>query len=622
MKTPIRLLPMLLCCVVCFWVNNSLAQNKYAVIVGINDYYDHAEPAPPAPGTHSLKGCVNDAMTIQSLLKNRFGFTQENITLILNKDATQKNVVDALIRTANKAISGDAVVFYFSGHGAYIINPKNENNPIKQGQNEALCMSDLYAPGYTCLLKDNTLKKIYNLFVDKKVILTTLLDCCFSGNISAAPMPETLVGHNPFGYPEGDNNTYQKSIGDFAVYKQNGQPQNIDDSTHKAYNLTSTLTINDNEDIKSPSATKNSRFAALAGSTSGEMSQDVYDESNLKHGVFTRALLNFYELNKSDQPLSSVMKFITNEVQNRQHYSQTPTYRLDSLRNNKNLIGLPLQTNIATYTVTCTAANNTAVTINGGYYNGLAAGNVFSKKTTAGNINITLTQVSDTFAIATPGRLINIKVGDQLQLTSTYRKSEPLLKLYIPVMSITTAGFASIFKHTILPASQQKGYMDFHNFWNIATTCNYLFYNQPNATKSLDSLAHAFDSMWQQQQQCFIFLALPADLAKAIKATLQKDQNIQLVATAAEADNILYLGYSPASANNKTPGFVFTYVNVPAAISPHGYLPFPSASNYVQVASLPTTQQGLGKLFNDIRQIFNRRFREMTTKWLNNYERK
>jgi hypothetical protein len=68
---------------------NVKAQNKYAVIVGINDYYETTTKK----SVYSLKGCVNDAMSMKSLLMNRFEFESKNINLLTNQSATQENLL-------------------------------------------------------------------------------------------------------------------------------------------------------------------------------------------------------------------------------------------------------------------------------------------------------------------------------------------------------------------------------------------------------------------------------------------------------------------------------------------------------------------------------------------------
>lgn len=94
----------------------SAAQNKYAIIVGINNYYE----APDKLSQFCLKGCVNDAKSIQSLLINRFGFAEKNIVLLLNEKATQPALLAAFNEILGKTKPGDALLFYYCGHGIWM----------------------------------------------------------------------------------------------------------------------------------------------------------------------------------------------------------------------------------------------------------------------------------------------------------------------------------------------------------------------------------------------------------------------------------------------------------------------------------------------------------------------
>lgn len=607
MKTTCKLLPRLLILFFCFWVNDCRSQNKYAVIAGVNEYYDE----PSKPGYHSLHGCVNDAMCMRALLQHKFGFDTANITLLINKSVTQKNVIEGLLSVLKKAKAGDAVVFYFSGHGVYIDNPGNENDPIKKGYNQAICMSDLYAPGYTSLVKDNTLKTIFNLFVDKKIIVTTLFDCCYSGMMMLPPPPPPGIGHNVYQYP---NDNWRENV---KMYDGFSTPRDkkgsvIPDNTDKNYNLKITLQITDTSKIARPTETKGSRFVSLSASSEEQLSQEITDESELKHGVFTRALLNFYENNSVDVPLSKLLAGITNLVRTQQWYAQLPTYHYDPARSETNFIGVSLQGVDSAITATCISNTNGVVTINAGYNNGLAAGNVFSKKMATGSSSMMLTQVFASSAVASVSKPVSINAGDRLLLIDNYRTSLPLLKVYVPVMNLTTAAFVRVFNESVIPVTKAKGYMDYHSYWNDTTLNNYLFFNQPNAAKQLDSLA-------TQTNRFLLYLALPIDLGNAIARVLQKDQNLQLVSDMRQADKMLCLSYSPVSANNKTPGFVFTYINVPFAKTEVGAAVFPQS--FIQVASLPAGDTPSAKLLaRQVQEMFRKYIREGTTHWLNMYE--
>src|SRR5258708_32176221 len=84
------------------------AQNKYAVLLAVNDYYD----APGKKNDHSLKGCINDAEAMKHLLIDRFGFNSSNIHSLYNASATKKNFIDLMSGVLRGCKPVDAVVFY------------------------------------------------------------------------------------------------------------------------------------------------------------------------------------------------------------------------------------------------------------------------------------------------------------------------------------------------------------------------------------------------------------------------------------------------------------------------------------------------------------------------------
>src|SRR4051812_39425267 len=94
------------------------AQNKYAVLLAVNDYYD----APGVKNSHSLAGCINDAEGIKGLLVNRFGFDPDNVHSLYNAAATKKNFIDLMSRVLRVCKPGDEVVFFYSGHGVWMTN--------------------------------------------------------------------------------------------------------------------------------------------------------------------------------------------------------------------------------------------------------------------------------------------------------------------------------------------------------------------------------------------------------------------------------------------------------------------------------------------------------------------
>ena len=158
------------------------AQNKHALIIGINDYYEDNA----VKSKISLKGSVNDANAMRQLLVNKFGFKTANIDTIYNAAATRDNIIKGLENKIKQCKKGDMMVFYYSGHGLYLKNAEQKKDSIKRGLSQAMLTSDLYSyrDHFKCFLRDYTLKTYFNYFVDKQVTLTTIFDCCYSGNLA------------------------------------------------------------------------------------------------------------------------------------------------------------------------------------------------------------------------------------------------------------------------------------------------------------------------------------------------------------------------------------------------------------------------------------------------------
>lgn len=81
--------------------------NSWALVIGINSY-EHVSP---------LEYATNDAEAIASILNKRFGFPAENISVLLDKDATLRGIQDAMHKLARDATEDDRVVVFYAGHG-------------------------------------------------------------------------------------------------------------------------------------------------------------------------------------------------------------------------------------------------------------------------------------------------------------------------------------------------------------------------------------------------------------------------------------------------------------------------------------------------------------------------
>ena len=137
---------------------------KRALCVGINDY----------PGTGSdLSGCVNDANDWAAELSTR-GY---EITMLLDKQATRQNLVDALTKLVKSGAAGDSLVFTFSGHGSWL---PDDSGDEPDGRDEMLCPYDINDEQY---LMDDDLNLIFKQKA-KDVLLYFISDSCHSGSVA------------------------------------------------------------------------------------------------------------------------------------------------------------------------------------------------------------------------------------------------------------------------------------------------------------------------------------------------------------------------------------------------------------------------------------------------------
>ena len=86
---------------------------KYALIVGVNEYSDEQLP--------DLRYAVSDAAAVRDILVETYRYPEENVTMLLDEDATGDNIKAALGRYLQSDIDEDSqLLVYFAGHGTTI----------------------------------------------------------------------------------------------------------------------------------------------------------------------------------------------------------------------------------------------------------------------------------------------------------------------------------------------------------------------------------------------------------------------------------------------------------------------------------------------------------------------
>ena len=130
----------------------------------------------------NLQGAVNDAIEFAALLDS-YEFERSNIRVLLEQEATARNILDTFRRHLIDASTcrGDISVFFYSGHGSEIRNVARPENSM-DAFDQTLVPYD--AADGTPDIRDKELVRLYAAAAKKGIILTVIADSCHSGGLS------------------------------------------------------------------------------------------------------------------------------------------------------------------------------------------------------------------------------------------------------------------------------------------------------------------------------------------------------------------------------------------------------------------------------------------------------
>jgi hypothetical protein len=151
-----------------------------ALLVGVDRY-------PHLPKKNQLRSCANDARLMKHVLRERFGFGEEGLRLLVDGDATREGVLAALRDLQVKAQEGDSVVFYFSGHGSQV---PDEEGDEPGGMDQTFVPHDSGRGEHPN--RDVIDDEIYDWILKVSSVtpsLTVIADTCFAGTIARSPRP-------------------------------------------------------------------------------------------------------------------------------------------------------------------------------------------------------------------------------------------------------------------------------------------------------------------------------------------------------------------------------------------------------------------------------------------------
>ncbi|PSS14286.1 Metacaspase-4 subunit p10 like [Actinidia chinensis var. chinensis] len=142
---------------------------KKAVLIGIN-----------YPGTKAeLKGCINDVKRMYSCLVERYGFREEDITVLIDTDdsytqPTGHNIRKALSDLLRSAEDGDFLFVHYSGHGTRL--------PAETGEDDDTGYDECIVPSDMNLITDDDFREFVDQ-VPEGCRITIVSDSCHSGGL-------------------------------------------------------------------------------------------------------------------------------------------------------------------------------------------------------------------------------------------------------------------------------------------------------------------------------------------------------------------------------------------------------------------------------------------------------
>src|SRR5262245_9034101 len=146
--------------------------NAHAVVVGINDYADAKIP--------NLRFARADAESIYEVLTNpAIGrFRPENVTLLVDAQATERNIRSALgTNLPRRAGKNSTVIIFYAGHGAPVVDPHTKST---DGLEKYLVPHDAIADDLRASAISMDAIQQYFAWLDASQVVC-FLDSCYSG---------------------------------------------------------------------------------------------------------------------------------------------------------------------------------------------------------------------------------------------------------------------------------------------------------------------------------------------------------------------------------------------------------------------------------------------------------
>lgn len=155
---------------------------KRALLIGIDKY-------PMLGARYDLNGCVNDAVLMSRVLQDHFGFSEENLLLLKDDQATREGICSAMNALVSQTQKDDVVVIHYSGHGSRI---KDVHGDEPSGMDSTIVAYNSgrgSEPNRDIL--DDEIHVWLSKLSERTSYITLIFDCCHSGSMTRDAFGDT-----------------------------------------------------------------------------------------------------------------------------------------------------------------------------------------------------------------------------------------------------------------------------------------------------------------------------------------------------------------------------------------------------------------------------------------------
>lgn len=487
------------------------AQVKKALLIGI-DTYSPPKGAKVSPESGriewpDLSGCKNDALAIKDIITSKFNFNSKDITELYNASATRDAILKGMEDLLNNTPENGLALIYYAGHGSFITNSKTAEG---DGYDESMVPADTWKKGVPDI-RDKEIARMFNRFIDKKIKLTAIFDCCHSGSIARGIVP---------------------------------------DPGKSRYIAGSDYDVADPIVVTPPETRPNSNYLIISAAQDNEPAKEHrLDNKQPAHGAFTLALM---EVLKQQSPKTSVQALFNSVRAMIKAFGKTqePVLAGDPNRFNETLLGIEKGLLSDKMYFPVLDVQGTKVILQAGYAAGINPENELTGKNDS-TVVLKVTKVSglaQSEAVVIKGDIANVKKAGPFEVSNWVSSQVPLLKIYVPEGNYT---YDDVVKQAAVNSDLRKntGLKWFNDFkaHEPDVTINFMGgkvigndFVTPNLNTTLKDFSANEVQKFAGNKNLFVNLAAPKKLVDAIRAKFTEYKTIQLVTSPAEAQYILY----------------------------------------------------------------------------------